>query len=151
MAFFSFARCFDLQKGPFSSLGESKGPNPCVGHPSHSPRPPGLGAVRTATKRAGGTVRNHGGSPGQRLGIKKFAGALQTRVPWPQHSFSSRASRHPGQYHRPAAWHLVSSRSACAFCAAQRAITLLTLVAIAGEDGQGPHTIRHCSRLCAIL
>jgi len=33
----------------------------------------GLGSVRTATKRAGGTVRNHGGSPGKRLGIKKFS------------------------------------------------------------------------------
>ncbi|TFK42292.1 ribosomal L27 protein-domain-containing protein [Crucibulum laeve] len=32
-----------------------------------------LGAVRTATKRAGGTVHNHGGSPGKRLGIKKFS------------------------------------------------------------------------------
>jgi len=29
--------------------------------------------VRTATKRAGGTVQNHGGSPGKRLGIKKFS------------------------------------------------------------------------------
>jgi hypothetical protein len=33
------------------------------------------GSIRTATKRAGGTVRNHGGSPGKRLGIKKFSGA----------------------------------------------------------------------------
>ena len=32
------------------------------------------GAVRTATKRAGGTVHNHGGSPGKRLGVKKFSG-----------------------------------------------------------------------------
>ncbi|KAF8809028.1 hypothetical protein BYT27DRAFT_7232411 [Phlegmacium glaucopus] len=32
-----------------------------------------LGAVRTATKRAGGTVHNHGGSPGKRLGVKKFS------------------------------------------------------------------------------
>lgn len=32
------------------------------------------GSVRTATKRAGGTVRNHGGSPGKRLGLKKFSG-----------------------------------------------------------------------------
>ncbi|KAF5358162.1 hypothetical protein D9756_001339 [Leucocoprinus leucothites] len=32
-----------------------------------------LGSVRTATKRAGGTVHNHGGSPGKRLGIKKFS------------------------------------------------------------------------------
>jgi hypothetical protein len=34
----------------------------------------GLGSVRTATKRAGGTVRNHGHSPGKRLGVKKFSG-----------------------------------------------------------------------------
>ncbi|KAL5529198.1 hypothetical protein ACEPAG_5172 [Sanghuangporus baumii] len=33
----------------------------------------GLGSIRTATKRAGGTVRNHGHSPGKRLGIKKFS------------------------------------------------------------------------------
>ncbi|KAF8912104.1 ribosomal L27 protein-domain-containing protein [Gymnopilus junonius] len=32
-----------------------------------------IGAVRTATKRAGGTVHNHGGSPGKRLGVKKFS------------------------------------------------------------------------------
>ncbi|PPQ88003.1 hypothetical protein CVT25_001082 [Psilocybe cyanescens] len=32
-----------------------------------------LGAVRTATKRAGGTVHNHGHSPGKRLGVKKFS------------------------------------------------------------------------------
>ncbi|KAF9053024.1 ribosomal L27 protein-domain-containing protein [Panaeolus papilionaceus] len=32
-----------------------------------------LGAIRTATKRAGGTVHNHGGSPGKRLGLKKFS------------------------------------------------------------------------------
>ena len=31
--------------------------------------------MRTATKRAGGTVANHGGSPGKRLGVKKFSGA----------------------------------------------------------------------------
>ncbi|EDR03191.1 mitochondrial 54S ribosomal protein YmL2, partial [Laccaria bicolor S238N-H82] len=29
--------------------------------------------IRTATKRAGGTVHNHGGSPGKRLGVKKFS------------------------------------------------------------------------------
>jgi len=34
----------------------------------------GIGSVRTATKRAGGSVRNHGGSPGKRLGVKKFSG-----------------------------------------------------------------------------
>ncbi|KAF7778531.1 hypothetical protein Agabi119p4_2876 [Agaricus bisporus var. burnettii] len=32
-----------------------------------------LGSIRTATKRAGGTVQNHGGSPGKRLGVKKFS------------------------------------------------------------------------------
>ncbi|GBE82115.1 ribosomal protein L27 [Sparassis latifolia] len=35
--------------------------------------PSGFGSVRTATKRAGGTVANHGGSPGKRLGVKKFS------------------------------------------------------------------------------
>jgi len=34
------------------------------------------GAIRTATKRAGGTVNNHGGSPGKRLGLKKFSGIV---------------------------------------------------------------------------
>jgi len=29
--------------------------------------------VRTATKKASGSSNNHGGSPGQRLGIKKFS------------------------------------------------------------------------------
>lgn len=33
----------------------------------------GVGSVRTATKRAGGTISNHGGSPGKRLGVKKFS------------------------------------------------------------------------------
>ncbi|TDL27404.1 ribosomal protein L27 [Rickenella mellea] len=33
----------------------------------------GLGSVRNATKRAGGTVRNDGHSPGKRLGVKKFS------------------------------------------------------------------------------
>ncbi|ELU45030.1 ribosomal l27 domain-containing protein [Rhizoctonia solani AG-1 IA] len=32
--------------------------------------------VRTATKKAGGTTKNHGKSPGQRLGIKKFSGRI---------------------------------------------------------------------------
>ncbi|KAK1216368.1 54S ribosomal protein L2 mitochondrial [Marasmius sp. AFHP31] len=33
----------------------------------------GVGSIRTATKRAGGTISNHGGSPGKRLGVKKFS------------------------------------------------------------------------------
>ncbi|KAH7341131.1 ribosomal L27 protein-domain-containing protein [Rhizoctonia solani] len=32
--------------------------------------------VRNATKKAGGTTKNHGKSPGQRLGIKKFSDQL---------------------------------------------------------------------------
>ncbi|KAH7926626.1 hypothetical protein BV22DRAFT_969285, partial [Leucogyrophana mollusca] len=49
---FSFiSRCCEVARSPFSVLG----------------------SVRTATKRAGGTVRNHGGSPGKRLGLKKFS------------------------------------------------------------------------------
>ncbi|KAI0807743.1 ribosomal L27 protein-domain-containing protein [Fomes fomentarius] len=46
-------RCADILRSPFG--------------------PAGLGQVRTATKRAGGTVSNHGGSPGKRLGVKKFS------------------------------------------------------------------------------
>lgn len=42
---------------------------------------PLAGSIRTATKRAGGSVRNHGGSPGKRLGVKKFSGALSFRLP----------------------------------------------------------------------
>jgi hypothetical protein len=34
----------------------------------------GIGQIRTATKKAGGTTKNNGSSPGQRLGIKKFSG-----------------------------------------------------------------------------
>jgi len=44
-------RCLDSSHSPFSLLG----------------------AIRNATKRAGGTVNNHGGSPGKRLGLKKFS------------------------------------------------------------------------------
>ncbi|PFH51737.1 hypothetical protein AMATHDRAFT_142012 [Amanita thiersii Skay4041] len=47
------ARCLPSLSNPFSFLG--------------------VGSVRTATKRAGGTVHNHGGSPGKRLGLKKFS------------------------------------------------------------------------------
>ncbi|KIM79745.1 hypothetical protein PILCRDRAFT_10226 [Piloderma croceum F 1598] len=50
MSFIS--RCFQVARSPFAS---------------------GIGSVRTATKRAGGSVRNHGGSPGKRLGVKKFS------------------------------------------------------------------------------
>jgi hypothetical protein len=37
-----------------------------------------LGQIRTATKRAGGTIKNHGGTAGRRLGVKKFSGQLYT-------------------------------------------------------------------------
>ncbi|KAJ7097777.1 ribosomal L27 protein-domain-containing protein [Mycena belliarum] len=49
MAFLT--RCLDAVRSPFSNLG----------------------SVRTATKRAGGTVKNNGHSPGKRLGVKKFS------------------------------------------------------------------------------
>ncbi|KAI0273588.1 ribosomal L27 protein-domain-containing protein [Gloeopeniophorella convolvens] len=51
MSFLSFLRVCDSAFTPFSAIG----------------------SVRTATKRAGGSVRNHGGSPGKRLGVKKFS------------------------------------------------------------------------------
>ncbi|KAI0072780.1 ribosomal protein L27 [Panus rudis PR-1116 ss-1] len=53
MSLSSLKACLQVARSPFSSFG--------------------LGAVRTATKRAGGTVANHGGSPGKRLGVKKFS------------------------------------------------------------------------------
>ncbi|KZO97903.1 hypothetical protein CALVIDRAFT_536001 [Calocera viscosa TUFC12733] len=34
---------------------------------------PGFIQIRTATKRAAGSARNHGSSPGKRLGLKKFS------------------------------------------------------------------------------
>ncbi|PVF99034.1 hypothetical protein CPB86DRAFT_703908 [Serendipita vermifera] len=37
-----------------------------------------LGQIRTATKRAGGTIKNHGGSAGRRLGVKKFSDEFVT-------------------------------------------------------------------------
>lgn len=61
--------CHQAVKSPFSLLGLSF--YFILASFPHSPCP---GAVRTATKRAGGTVRNHGGSPGKRLGLKKFSG-----------------------------------------------------------------------------
>ncbi|TFY71753.1 hypothetical protein EVG20_g1242 [Dentipellis fragilis] len=51
MSLFSLRACADALRTPFSVLG----------------------SVRTATKRAGGSTRNHGGSPGKRLGVKKFS------------------------------------------------------------------------------
>jgi large subunit ribosomal protein L27 len=54
MSFLSFLRLSDPAYSPFSVLG----------------------SIRTATKRAGGSVRNHGGSPGKRLGVKKFSDQL---------------------------------------------------------------------------
>ena len=154
MSFFSFQHCFDLQKGPFSSLGES---NMLVVYlqlliVTHCPKP-GLGAIRTATKRAGGTVRNHGGSPGQRLGIKKFAGACtvgladgHTSDPKPCPMVEEYVIPgniivrqrgtwfHPGQHVRGA----LHGASSCTHF-------------IVGKDGQGPHTIRHGSRFCSLL
>jgi large subunit ribosomal protein L27 len=35
-----------------------------------------LGGIRTATKKAGGTSKNTSGTPGKRLGLKKFGGQL---------------------------------------------------------------------------
>ncbi|EMD38282.1 hypothetical protein CERSUDRAFT_93812 [Gelatoporia subvermispora B] len=52
MSLWSLARCVDSTRSALSNA---------------------LGSVRTATKRAGGTVANHGGSPGKRLGVKKFS------------------------------------------------------------------------------
>jgi ribosomal protein L27 len=61
---------------PFSILGQS----PCPFRFTDRLCPI-TGSIRTATKRAGGSVRNHGGSPGKRLGVKKFSGAWFSPLP----------------------------------------------------------------------
>lgn len=67
-----FVRCRDVARSSFSLLSL------CWSHFRYFVYlivlSVGLGFVRTATKRAGGTVHNHGGSPGKRLGVKKFSG-----------------------------------------------------------------------------
>ncbi|KAJ7046971.1 ribosomal L27 protein-domain-containing protein [Mycena alexandri] len=69
MAFLT--RCLDAAfRSPFSILGKFK--NFCCVSPRCTSKTV-TGSVRTATKRAGGTVHNHGGSPGKRLGVKKFS------------------------------------------------------------------------------
>ncbi|KAI9509342.1 ribosomal L27 protein-domain-containing protein [Russula earlei] len=65
---FSFLCPSHATYSPFSVLGKLT----CVFR-SSDPHFPVKGAIRTATKRAGGSVRNHGGSPGKRLGVKMFS------------------------------------------------------------------------------
>lgn len=57
---------------------------PLSRRPDDRPFCPLTGSIRTATKRAGGSVRNHGGSPGKRLGVKKFSGVWYS-LPSAQH------------------------------------------------------------------
>lgn len=68
---FSLQHCFTATTSPFSLLGECR---QSYRRSTLSHNSPQLGAIRTATKRAGGTVHNHGGSAGKRLGLKKFSG-----------------------------------------------------------------------------
>ncbi len=78
MALFSFAKCLGLTRSPLSSFGKFFCHSfvlLCRRIDLGLKSPIGIGAVRTATKHAGGTVQNHGGSPGKRLGLKKFSGA----------------------------------------------------------------------------
>ena len=75
------------------------------------------GAIRTATKRAGGTVHNHGGSPGKRLGVKKFSGWLST---YPSFTTSnrlplSRSVRHPWKHHCQTARYSLPPGTTCMF------------------------------------
>lgn len=73
MSFIS--RCYNVARNPFSIIGDIFCFCFCLC--LNSIVLLGLGSIRTATKRAGGTVHNHGGSPGKRLGVKKFSGAFQ--------------------------------------------------------------------------
>ncbi|SRR6266702_1321989 len=76
------------------------------------------GSIRTATKRAGGSVRNHGGSPGKRLGVKKFSGVYHSTFVSIGDALSlsrpHRPIRDTREHHRASAWNAVSPWSACA-------------------------------------
>lgn len=39
--------------------------------------------VRNSTKRGGGSTKNNRNSPGKRLGVKRYGGALRDRLPCP--------------------------------------------------------------------
>ena len=74
---------------------------------------PITGSIRTATKRAGGSVRNNGGSPGKRLGVKKFSGAWSSpSTSYPSPHSSNRPIRHSWEHHRAATRDAVSPWSA---------------------------------------
>ena len=75
LPFALISRCARVASSPFSLLGRSFLVQPTPVSLTLCP-----GSVRTATKRAGGTVRNHGGSPGKRLGLKKFSGSAVRRA-----------------------------------------------------------------------
>lgn len=78
MSFLS--RCCNAAKSPFSLLGITLSRFFIYEKTSRADHTLGFGSIRTATKRAGGTVHNHGGSPGKRLGVKKFSGASQPEI-----------------------------------------------------------------------
>jgi hypothetical protein len=111
------------------------------------------GSVRTATKRAGGTVRNHGGSPGKRLGLKKFSGT-SFRLAYHTSSnaeYLSRSVCHPRQYHSAPAGNAIPPRAECIqppFPSIKSShFTYLFL----GQNGSRPYYLRHHSWFRAIL
>jgi hypothetical protein len=105
--------------------------------------------VRTATKRAGGTVHNHGGSPGKRLGIKKFSGMFDLSLS-ENRAFNSvlRPIRHPWQHHRPTTRDSIPPRSSCMFSISPSYFFFLTET---GKDGTRSHDLRCRARICPLL
>lgn len=110
------------------------------------------GAVRTATKRAGGTVHNHGGSPGKRLGVKKFSGwfviVLSQQIPIDLHYH--RSVCHPWKHHRQTTGHTISSRTTCTSYSFTFFIHL-PIVFLTGKNGSRPYNICHSTGLCSLL
>jgi hypothetical protein len=102
-------RCvIDATRSPFSFLGQD---SYIV---SYSYSYTITGAVRAATKRAGGTVHNHGGSPGKRLGVKKFSGWFRIVLTTASNDLLyHRSVCYPWKHHRQTTRHTIPSRTTC--------------------------------------
>ena len=112
--------------------------------------------MRTATKRAGGTVRNHGHSPGKRLGVKKFSGLSNSnsscRIRLAHTHIRCRPSCDPRKHHRQATRDSIPPRPT-------RTLPFLFSVRDyqrpdthkPGWHGTGPYHLRTGPRLCSIL
>ena len=63
-------------------------------------------------------MHNHGGSPGKRLGVKKFSGrfiiVLSQQIPFD--FYYHRSVCYPWKHHRQTTRHTIPSRTTCTSC-----------------------------------